>query len=166
MDQVYYGGFQDWRQSKRARIISSDQDIGIRAYGNAGDHWQPNTATVLKFVNAWLDGADGFLTWQTIGNNRSLDVQESCQGNALFVPGDRFGLPVVGDLRIKAIRNAEQFIEYLVMLQKKFGYSRPQIKSTLMNVLSLDPDEKQIRGLNNEQLYKLRRLIVELIADS
>ena len=109
----------------------------MRAYGSASGHNRSNTETVSLILNTWLNGADGFLTWWSVGRDRSLDRQEGCQGNALFVPGDRFGLSVVGDMRLKAFRKGEQLVEYLVLLGKKYDLSRRQLKHMVVMALGL-----------------------------
>ena len=163
-DVVYYGGFSSKAQCQRARIIKEETGVKVRAYGSAGSPDKPGTQTFLILVNAWLDGADAFLPWQTLGTEQSLDKQESCEGNALFVPGKRFGLNVVGDLRLKAFRNGQQFIEYLVMLQKKYKLTREQIKLAIHNALGKNCIyDGRIQRIDVSQIDALRCKILKLL---
>ncbi len=163
VDKVYYGGFNNAAFIHRCKIIADNTGISIHAYGTAGRCDLKNIKTFLKVLNAWLNGADGFLPWQTIGTSASLDMQEGCEGNALFVPGTRFGLDVVGDLRLKAFRDAEQFIEYLVLLKNQLNLTRPQIRDGIKNFLMLKPGNNDIQNLQIRQIYELKQLILNLL---
>ena len=177
VDTVYYGGFKNQRIYRRCDILARDTGIKIMAYGSANAHDRSNTETVVLTLNMWLNGANGFLPWQTIGNERSLDRQESCSGNALFVPGDKFGYSVVGDMRLKAFRKGEQLIEYMVMLGRKYNLNRKQIKHMVHKVLSLktwrvagteldNADALTFSSLKAWQISELRRMLLELIEAS
>jgi hypothetical protein len=107
----------------------------VRAYGTASSHNKSNLETVKLVLNTWLNGADGFLVWWSTGRKQSLNVQEGCPGNALLVPGDRFGVPVVADLRLKAFRKGEQLVEYLVLLKAKYDLSRRQLRCIISQAL-------------------------------
>jgi hypothetical protein len=135
VDSVYYGGFADERTYRRCRILKEETGIRVRAYGSANAHDRSNTETVALVLNTWLNGAEGFQCWWSTGGDRSLDVQEACPGNALLVPGDRFGLPVVGDMRLKAFRKGEQLVEYLILLAEKHGLSRAQLRHMVARAL-------------------------------
>ena len=125
-------------------------------------------------LNTWLNGADGFLSWWTIGSKQSLDIQEGCAGNALFVPGDRFGLTVVGDMRLKAFRKGEQLVEYLVLLSAEHDLNRRQLKHMVAGALDLQAGRKAGASADNAdalrfgllkawQIEGLRTEILELL---
>ncbi len=154
VDKIYYGGFEDPAFVRRCQNIAKDTGVSVYAYGNAGRHDEPPVKTFLKVVHAWLSGAEGFLPWQTIGTEASLDQQEGREGNAIFVPGRRFGQAVVGDMRLKAFRNAEQLIEYLVLLKNRQGLTKDQIKYDLAGSLQ-NPDAGQIEELKKSIMDKL-----------
>ncbi len=149
VNTVYYGGFIDELTYRRCRILKEETGIRVRAYGSAGAHDRSNTETVALVLNTWLNGADGFLPWWTVGKRGSLDVQEGCAGNALFVPGDRFGLPVVGDMRLNAFRKGEQLVEYLVLLSAKHDLNRLQLKHMVAQVLDLQAGRKAGASADN-----------------
>jgi len=136
VDVVYYGGFNNDRTYHRCRILKEETGVQVRAYGSASPHDRSNIETIPIILNAWLNGADGFLTWWSTGREGSLDVQEGCPGNALLAPGHRFNLAVVGDMRLKAFRDGEQMIEYLVLLGKKHGLNRRHLKYLVLDAIS------------------------------
>lgn len=172
VDTVYYGGFIDSRTYKRCKILKEETGIKIRAYGAAVPHDQSNTKVVALVLNTWLNGADGFQTWWSKGTEKSLDQQEGTLGNALFVPGDRFDLPVIGDMRIKAFRKGEQLVEYLVLLSRKYNLSREQLRHMVNDFIDLnaysritskadDADSLQFGSLKTWQIEGLRKEILK-----
>ena len=138
----YYGGFDDDRTFQRCKILKEETKIKVRAYGAAPSPGRSNMETVALVLNTWLNGADGFQTWWATGRKKSLDIQEGCPGNALFAPGDRFDLPVVGDMRLKAFRKGEQLIEYLVMLENKYNLNSQRIKNLIYSTKIKKPDDE------------------------
>jgi hypothetical protein len=169
--------------------LSEHTGIRTRAYGAANPATESNTQSVSTLLQVWLHGADGFLPWQTLGNDASLDVNDNVDGNSLLVPGARFGLPVVGDLRLKALRDGEQLIEYLVILSDRYRLQREQVRTMLERVLPLSAataadsvlplarDQNQVSRLDDAeagrfstlkawQLAALRRALAELISDA
>jgi len=173
-DVVYIGGYNDERTYKRCGILKEDTGVTIRAYGSANPHDHSNTETVALLLSMWLNGAEGFLPWQTLGSDSSLDRQEGISGNALFAPGDRFGIPVVGDMRLKAFRKGEQIIEYLDMLSEKYSLQRKQINKMVNDAIELSVGRMPGAGSDNAdairagtlkawQIDGLRHAILSLI---
>jgi hypothetical protein len=174
LDTDYYGGFNNPRWYRRCRIVEEDTGCKTCSYGSANAHNRSNTETVVLCLNMWLNGSNAHLPWQTCGNERALDKQESCGGNALFVPGKKFGLKVVGDMRLKAFRQGEQIIEYLVMVQKKYKLNREQLKAMVFRAVEIKTDRIKGSGLDNAdalkfsamkgwQIAELRRTLIELL---
>jgi hypothetical protein len=125
-------------------------------------------------LQVWLKGAKAFLPWQTIGDENSFDVNDNVGGHSLLVPGTRFGLPVVGDIRLKALRDGQQIIEYLVILGERRQLNREQIGAMLERSLSLSsrvaPDSSaddagagRFSGLEAWQIAGLRQKLAAMI---
>jgi len=174
VNSVYWGGFTNARWYQRAAWLSETTGLRSRAYGSANPATESNTQTVSTLLQVWSHGANGFLPWQTLGNDASLDVNDNGGGNSLLVPGTRFGLPVVGDMRIKALRDGEQIIEYLVILTDRYRLQREQVAAWLATALVLstdtragaapdDADGARVSSLTDWQIAALRRRLAELI---
>ncbi len=99
------------------------------------------------------------------------------RGNTLMVPGTRFGVPVVGDMRLKALRDGEQIIEYLVILADRYQLQREQVGAMLAKALPLsagrvagaahdDADAARFGNLQDWQIAGLRRALAELITSA
>jgi len=73
----------------------------------------------------WFAGADGVVPWQSVGTDANFATAEA---TALLLPGKRFGINgPVASLRLKALRRAQQDVEYLVLFAKATGMTREQI---------------------------------------
>lgn len=174
VDTIYWGGFSDARSYRRAAWLSEHTGVKTRAYGTANAATASNTESVSTLVQVWLHGADAFLPWQTLGDEASLDQNDNVDGNTLLVPGTRFALRVVGDMRLKALRDGQQLIEYLVLLGDRYGLQREQIRAMLEKVIPLSAEttgvavdeagRQRFGVLESWQLAALRRALAELIA--
>ncbi len=179
VNEVYYGagGFNSPAMVRRCRILAQDTGLNVRTYGGANRDTESNTQSVSALLNAWTDGADAYLPWQTLGSDKALDKGDrgASGGAALLVPGDRFSLPVVADMRLKAFRDGQQLIEYLVLLGRRHKLNREQIRAMLHEAVRLDAKSRPGAGLDNAdsmqfavlspwQISQLRRRLAELIA--
>ena len=115
------------------------------------------------------------LPWQTLGNDKSLDVNDSSVGgNALLAPGGRFGVSAVADMRLKAFRDAEQIAQYLEIVRKRYGLKDEQLRAMVQTALNLTAGTRAGASADNAdaltfgklkawQLSELRRTLAELI---
>jgi hypothetical protein len=174
VDQVYWGGFTSEKSYARTAWLSHNTGLGNRTYGAVNPSTESNTQTVSALLQLWLHGANGFLPWQTLGTDGSLDRNDDVAGNTLLVPGTRFGLPVVGDMRLKALRDGQQIIEYLVILSARYQLQREQIEALVGRLMPLasgrvagaSADDAQAAWsvtLQDWQIAGLRRALAELI---
>ena len=173
-DTAYWGGFTNARWYQRAAWLSANTGLRSRAYGSANAATASNTQTVSMLLQVWAHGGDGFLPWQTLGNDASLDTNDNVAGNTLMVPGARFGIPVVGDMRLEALRDGQQIIEYLVILMERYHVSREQVGAALLDALPLsanrasgaaqdDAEAGRFSTLQDWHIAELRRALAELI---
>ena len=178
VDVVYYGagGFSTPAMVRRCRILSQETGLRLRSYGGAGPDDASGQQNVVALLSVWCDGAEAFLPWQTLGPDAALDEHDRALqggGAALLVPGDRFRLPVVGDLRLKAFRDGQQLIEYLTLLCRQRGLVREQIKAMLWELVPLEgqmrgsvdnADAMQFGAISAWHLAHLRRQLAEMLA--
>ena len=173
-DTVYWGGFARATWGMRAAWLAENTGLTNMTYGSANQDTQSNTQTVTAMLYAWSHGADGFMPWQTLGDDASLDKNDNGPGTALLVPGTRFGHPVIGDMRLKAMRDGQQAIEYLALLTARHHLKREQVDALLVKALSIStstgvgtgPDDAgaaRFSAIKDWQLSALRRRLAELI---
>ncbi len=178
VDAAYFGagGFGGPAMLRRCRTLSQDAGLNVRAYGSASQDGLSNTENVTTLLSAWADGADAFLAWQALGSEASLEQNDAAAagGNALLVPGVRFGQAVVGDMRLKAFRDGQQLIEYLTLLSERYRLTREQVKTMLHEATRPQSDPSRARpiddadtirlaGLNGWQIQQLRRRVADLL---
>jgi len=169
---VQYGGMGDEPNNTRLQLLKEQTGVRIRDYGGLGYEGMSYSQTISKVLNVYLSGGDAFLPWQTLGNDDSLDKNNT---TTLFVPGDRFGLSVVADMRLKAFRSGEQLIEYCVLLANKKKLSRDQIKEFISRFFKVgmkrtdtnpdNADAKQSTTIMAWQISELRKQLAKLIED-
>jgi hypothetical protein len=176
---IYYGagGSSSAAMVHRIREHVRDGHFKVRFYGSCNPDNQSNLITIAWLLDAYLNGADGALPWQTIGSEKALDDNDggAFGGNALLIPANRFNQSVVADLRLKAMRDAEQLIEYLHLLAQRRHLNREQLQAMVAQVLPLGAspaaanptaDTDRFMGPKEWQLADLRRQLARLILAS
>ena len=178
VDTVYFGAGAfsgpDWY--RRCQTLARETGLKLMTYGSANRDTESNTRSVAWLLNVWLNGGNGALPWQTLGEDGALDNQDASAGggNALIVPAKRFGLPVVGDLRLKALRDGQQLIEYLAILVDRAKLQREQVAALVRQAVPIEARAKAGAGADNAealqfgtlsawQIAELRRLVAERI---
>ncbi len=124
--------------TKGPRLREMQEKLGVKYwnYGSANSVNRSNTEAEAWATRAWLAGADAIVPWQSIGEDKNFDVAED---TALLLPGTRFGIRgPIASLRLKALRRAQQDVEYLDLLAKQEGWDRQQIGAVLPEYLSLN----------------------------
>jgi len=175
IDTVYFGGFAGAARIRRCRTLAREAPLELRAYGGVSADNGSNTASLAWIVNCWLNGASAALPWQTLGNDRALDVNDSAVGGAAMIcPGERFGAGPVADIRLKAFRDGEQLIEYLHLAEARCGLNREQVRAMVAPAVRLQGAARSGAGADNAdavrfaalkawQIAGLRRALAELI---
>ena len=170
-----YGGIGTPAGTKRMQILERDTGVKINDYGSANADATSNMGSIALLLNVWTAGGNAHLPWQTLGREESLDVGDGEHyGNALLCPGGRFGLPVVGDIRLKALREGQQIIEYLQILCDKRGLTREQVRAMVQKAMPFQAGRKAGAAADNAdanvfsvlqawQISELRRTLAELI---
>ena len=176
VNTVYFGAgsFSSAPMYRRCRTLAQETGLKLNTYGSANRDNESNTGSVVWILNAWTNGANAVLPWQTLGSEKALDANDSGigGGNALLSPGERFGLDVVGDMRLKALRDGQQLAEYLTILAERHNLQREQIKAIVHAAVQFgaetragadNADALQFSTLKAWQISELRRRLAELI---
>lgn len=173
---VYFGGFNSPVSRKRCRLLEQETGLKLMTYGSASADNVSNTQSLTMLVDLWMAGSNGHLPWQTFGSDAALDTNDAGAfgGAALLVPGDRFSIPVVADMRVKAFRDGQQIIEYMAILAKKHNLQREQIQAMVADAIRIeasrqegadadDADAMRFSALKDWQIAQLRARLAELI---
>jgi hypothetical protein len=178
LSTMYIGGFSSPASYRRGRALHEDTGVKIMAYGSANPDAASNTRSVVLVMNTWMNGANGILPWQCFGPDAALDSNDASAGggNALIVPGDRFGIEAAGDMRLKALRDGEQVVEYLTILAQRRHLEREQVKALVLKAVNIKAGRKAGAGADNAdalefttlpawQLSELRKNLASLIVE-
>lgn len=176
LDCVYIGGFNDPNTYRRCRILADDTGVDIRAYGGVSRDTESNTASVVMLLSMWANGANAHLPWQTLGGEEALDTGDKAAGGgaALLIPAKRLGHTALADMRLKALRDGQQLIEYLVELGRRYNLNREQLKAMVHAAVAIETSRVAGAGADNAdalvfgslkawQIAGLRRAIAEAI---
>ncbi|MEC4672936.1 MAG: hypothetical protein VST68_01985 [Nitrospirota bacterium] len=170
---VYFGAGA-FRQYRRSRTLVLETGVDLRSYGSLNPDNVSNTATVAVLLNIWLNGGRAHLPWQTLGNDSSLDVNDNVGGNAILVPGERFGHTVIGDMRLKAARDGQQLVEYLELFRSKYNLTREQVQALIYERIRFQTDIKAgahadnadaltVSGITAWDISELRHALAQMI---
>ena len=178
VNTVYFGAgaFGPPNMNRRCRILARETDLKLMTYGSANPDNESNTRSVVWVLNVWMNKGNGVLPWQTLGGDKALDENDrgAGGGNALLVPGERFGLEVVGDMRLKALREGQQIVEYMTILAERYDLRREQIRDMVYRAMRLEAGTRADAGMDDAevmrfsmmkawQISELRRRLGELI---
>ncbi len=117
---VVSGAFYQYRR----RVLARKQRWGemVYIYGGANGVTGSNVQSAAWCVDAWSQGADGVLPWQTVGNHASWRRADAL---SLFYPGQPVGLRgPIPSVRLKAYRRGQQDVEYLTILAETLAIPR------------------------------------------
>jgi hypothetical protein len=128
IDLMVVGG-AFFQKQPMLRELQRQQGVRYWTYGTANDVRASNLEMEGWAVRAWLFGADGIVPWNSVGGDENYVKPDA---TALLLPGKRFGITgPVASLRLKALRRAQQDMEYLVLLAKAKGWDRDQVAASL-----------------------------------
>ncbi|PCJ57387.1 MAG: hypothetical protein COA79_16090 [Planctomycetota bacterium] len=162
VDNIHFGtgAFTSPPMYRRAELLTRNGGFDRRVYGSANKDNTSNLGSIIWFVNGWLHGANAALPWQSMGNAKALDINDSAVGgNAMFAfAGKKLGVPVVADIRLKAFRDGEQLVEYLTLFAKKYKLSRTQVKQVLYKSIKFEAGIAKGAGADNADALRFSRL--------
>lgn len=160
-DNIHFGtgAFSSAPMYRRCRTMARRAGFDVRSYGSANGDNRSNTESVVLILNAWLNGSRALLPWQAMGNDKALDVNDSAVGgNALIAPGTRFGKKPVADIRLKAFRDGEQVVEYLLLLSKRYNLNRDQLKAIVFDSIKMEGGVAKGAGADNADALRFNAL--------
>jgi hypothetical protein len=171
---VYTGGQNSAAQARRCRELANTLHFRWQVYGATNQEDAPVGDTVSWIVRSWLGGARGALVWLSLGNADSWAAYDpdDAPGTALLLaPSPRTEDRVVGDLRFKALRDAQQLSEWLELLKEREGLKQQQVNDLLRPFLkeegavgsNPDPDGlgAPSGGFSTRALEELRTAILQ-----
>lgn len=129
-----------WRRDLLDGLIGLDvvspayKEYPALVFGRGEEVWNYGTASAAPhawIVQAFLDGCDGVLPWQSIGSEKAWSEYEE---TALMLAR---GGEVFPTLRLKLLRRGEQDVELLRLVLERRGLAREQVRAGLQAFLGL-----------------------------
>lgn len=139
----------------------------VYAYGETAAVGADPTQPAVWCLEAWVQGLDGIVPWQTIGRERSWREADPL---ALLYPGK--GVEIDGptpSLRLKSLRRGQQDVEYLAILTATSGIDRSRVAEWAAERLDLRAVDRRTKvdvataaeypGVDAEALWRFRTAV-------
>lgn len=127
--------FQHYRRLVTDRILEDQLKAWI--YGTSNPVHESNRQTFAWAIDAWSHGAVGLVPWQTVDKTGNA-LKEADQLGLFIFDQDSSGETVIRhSTRLIAYREAEQLIEYLVLLREKQGWTESQMREFIAHHVPL-----------------------------
>lgn len=171
LNRMYVHNEDFFRRPDRAQQLKEDGQISFSVYGSLNDIDVSNQQTVMWCMNAFIEGADGVLPWQSLGNAKSFI---SPNRNALIIDArEVVGIDWVVSLRVKALRRCQQNVELLSMLEKKNGYKLEQIRDLFYRYFDMNKLDKHInkmvvifQNINTNKMENFRKMLIDKLLEN
>jgi len=144
-------------------------------YGGAGSVKNAPVSLRGWVVESWLNGMDGLLPWQSYGTDASWTSAENANDSSVFYPAmSKWNYNgAYGSLKMKGFRDGQQDAECLLLLAKKLGATRAEIREALKPYVDLKGEitaeggtilaeaagSVSYRGLTPDAMARLRKAI-------
>lgn len=127
--------FQHYRRLVTDRI--AEDQLKAWVYGTSNPVHESNRQTYAWAIDAWSHGAVGLVPWQTVDKTGNA-LKEADQLGLFIFDQDSSGKTVIRhSTRLIAYREAEQLIEYLVLLREKQGWTESQMREFIAHYVPL-----------------------------
>lgn len=132
---VSSSAFQNYRRLVTDRM---EQD-GLQAwvYGTSNPVHESNRQLQAWALDAWRDGATGLVPWQTVDKSGQALRRADQLGLLIFDQDTKGNTVIRHSTRLKAYREAEQLIEYLILVQQRHRWSPSQMKTFIDHYVQL-----------------------------
>ncbi len=138
---VSAAAFRDYRSLVQAQQQRNDLKLWI--YGSTPDVHQSSRSLQAWAVDSWLAGASGLVPWQTV--NKTGSALREADPLGVFIMDSSVGdRPVVRQtLRLKAWRETQQLLEYLILLKTGHDLTPAQLSDLISEHVEIRTEVKQ-----------------------
>ena len=171
---VSSSAFQNYRRLVTDRM--EQDELKVWVYGTSNPVHESNRQLQAWALDAWRNGASGLVPWQTVDKSGQA-LQQADQLGLFIYDKDAQGNTVIRhSARLKAYREAEQLIEYLILVQQRQGWSTNQMQAFIDHYVNLsgsvrkrNDDDAGTAEYNRQSLLRvdaLRQAAIELLRKS
>jgi hypothetical protein len=171
---VSSSAFKNYRRLVTDRL-SRD---GLKAwiYGTSNHVHETNRNIQAWALDAWLGGATGIVPWQTIDKSGNALKAADQLGIFIFDTRPDGEITIHHSTRLKAYREAQQLIEYLIILKQRRNWSAEQVSRFVAQYVEIDSEVRKTNEadagtsayarLSAPGLDTLKLAIVEVLASN
>ena len=174
LDKMYVQDRAFYDNPGRVRQLKKEGRISFSIYGSLNNIESSNQQTVLWCMSAFVEGADGVLPWQSLGNSKALTVPDR---NALIVDvADVMDIDWIASLRVNALRRCQQNVELLAMLENKYSYKREQIRDFYYGYFKKEIKSHGLKtkgefsdrlvGVNTAKIENFRKILIDMLSSN
>lgn len=132
---VSSSAFQHYRRLVTDR---AEQDgLKVWVYGTSNPVHESNRQLQAWGLDAWRHGATGLVPWQTVDKSGQALRQADQLGLFIYDKDSQGNTVIRHSSRLKAYREAEQLIEYLILVQQRQGWSSSQMQAFIDHYVNL-----------------------------
>jgi hypothetical protein len=170
---ISFSSFQEYRSLVLDRKFRDGQEVVV--YGSNNPIGTNNGMSVAWCWDAWSQGADGVVPWQTVGRQESWERADEL---SLFYPVNTVpSSKPVPSIRLKAYCYGQQDVELLTQLSSKANVSRYALGEWIRPQLNLQSTAKTQEGFvepaawndysawTPEQIHRYRMAVLSLFQD-
>lgn len=126
-------------QNYRRLVTDGMEQDGLRVwiYGTSNPVQESNRQLQAWALDAWRHGATGLVPWQTVDKSGQALRQADQLGLFIFDKDPQGQTVIRHSSRLKAYREAEQLIEYLILVQQRQVWSTSQMQAFIDHYVNL-----------------------------
>jgi hypothetical protein len=132
---VSASAFQNYRRLVKDRM-GLDQ-LKVWVYGTSNPVHESNRQLQAWALDAWRHGATGLVPWQTVDKSGEALRRPDQLGLFIFDQDSQGRRVIRHSARLKAYREAEQLIEYLILVQRHQQWSDDQMQAFIDHHIEL-----------------------------
>jgi len=138
---VSSSAFQHYRRLVTDRM---EQDgLKVWVYGTSNPVHESNRQLQAWALDAWRHGATGLVPWQTVDKSGQALRQADQLGLFIYDKDAQGNTVIRHSSRLKAYREAEQLIEYLMLVQQRQDWSASQMQAFIDHYVNLSGSVRQ-----------------------
>lgn len=138
---VSSSAFQNYRRLVTDRM--QQDGLKVWVYGTSNPVHESNRQLQAWALDSWRHGATGLVPWQTVDKSGQA-LQQADQLGLFIYDKDAQGNTVIRhSSRLKAYREAEQLIEYLILVQQRQDWSASQMQAFIDHYVNLSGTVRQ-----------------------
>lgn len=132
---VSSSAFQNYRRIVTDRM--KQDGLKVWVYGTSNPVHESNRQLLAWALDAWRHGATGLVPWQTVDKSGQALRRADQLGLFIFDKPPQGNTVIQHSSRLKAYREAEQLIEYLILVQQRQGWSTRQMQAFIDHYVNL-----------------------------